>query len=431
MKHNLSKLPDKAWPWLALVSLVIFQAYIIFHTVEPETGLIIHTNPEGAEIFRLEPELFLAADASSSGGNREIRIGQSPGPLHLATDELPLTILVKKLGYKSVERHLPKGSFAQNRTFPQIIDLAPNTWWAAPFTTLKQYIFGILGVGFGCLLGLGVHYKHSLRKDAVAEEAAVYRGTLKPGMHIGAYKIQERVGAGGMGQIFRVIKDTVPDESLALKLLDAPVNKEQQAQSSFLNEVRATAQIEHPGLLLLYDWGEFAQRYYMVTELLQGRTLREKLDDGPLGWKELVRIGLQVANTLSAVHQKKLIHRDIKPSNIFLTKDGKIKVMDMGVAASVGETGRMSGTIGYAPAEQLSGAEVKASADIYALGATLSECLLNRQVGEQSPSEISWPDDTPSALTDLLVSMTAKQPHDRPQSMNEVEKTLEALFNDP
>jgi hypothetical protein len=424
----LANLASRKWPWVALLLLIGLQIWVSTRTLDPEKGLIVRTSPSGAGIYRKEPELFLTVDATSAGGNKETLIGTSPGPLFLSKDELPLTLVFRKDGFEPVERHLKEGAFGGGREYPQVVPLPVKSVAVSIGLQLLHHGFGVSAILLAGLLGLGLRHRSGLEAEAQKEKENVQRGLLKPGMKVGDYTVVKRIGAGGMGQIFSVTK-AGETESLALKLLDTG---DDETRAAFLDEVRATAQVEDPGLLLLYDWGEYAERFYMVTELLKGETLKERLEAGKLSSEKVAEIGVQVSRTLKAVHSKRMVHRDVKPSNIFLTTDGKVKLMDFGVASAMGEQGRQSGTVGYAPPEQLSGSRADARSDIYALGVTLAECLLGRTLFEgrtqleveqaqQNPDQISWSGEISEEWISLLKRSVDADPDQRPSSVQEFE----------
>ncbi|MGH7484681.1 MAG: serine/threonine-protein kinase, partial [bacterium] len=154
---------------------------------------------------------------------------------------------------------------------------------------------------------------------------------LQPDQMLGPYRIVSLLGEGGMGAVYRA-KDTRLGRDVAVKILTALTLSDQERVQRFEQEARATGMLNHPNLLTIYDVGNEGGTAYIVSELLEGETLRERLERGPLATRRAVDAALQVANGLAAAHEKGVIHRDLKPDNIFLTRDGRAKILDFGIA---------------------------------------------------------------------------------------------------
>ncbi|MFT3707051.1 MAG: protein kinase [Archangium sp.] len=212
------------------------------------------------------------------------------------------------------------------------------------------------------------------------------RGGPTPGERFGPYDILGPLGAGGMGVVFRA-RDTRLGREVALKTLP-PENVTDPARlQRFEAEARAASALNHPNVLAVFDVGREGETPYLVTELLVGETLRERLKTGPLPARKTIELGMQVAQGLAAVHEKGIVHRDLKPENLFLTKDGHLKILDFGVARTlegatpptgtlpITQSGAVMGTAGYMSPEQVRGRPADARSDLFALGAILSECL--------------------------------------------------------
>jgi eukaryotic-like serine/threonine-protein kinase len=213
------------------------------------------------------------------------------------------------------------------------------------------------------------------------------------GSRIGPYEIVDHVGAGGMGDVYRA-RDTRLDRDVAIKVLPPHVVKDPMARARFEREAKAIAALSHPNVLSIFDLGLAGETPYIVIELLEGETLRERLAPGPLPWRNVLELGAAIADGLAAAHAKDIVHRDLKPENIFLTSDGRVKILDFGLAkplpkqataAEDEKTGALGtspgfvvGTLGYVAPEQLRGKEVDARSDIFGLGCTLYEMLSGR-----------------------------------------------------
>ena len=219
--------------------------------------------------------------------------------------------------------------------------------------------------------------------------------TIPSGTHLGPYEIVALVGKGGMGEVYRA-KDPRLGREVAIKVLLSSAAEDPERLARFESEARAASALNHPNILTVHDVGSENGRPYLVTELLEGESLRELLDRGPLKTKRALEIATQVARGLAAAHEKGLVHRDLKPGNLFVTGDGAVKILDFGlaklreplggagseastVAAETAE-GVLLGTFGYMAPEQLKGEPADARADIFAFGCVFYEMLSGKQV---------------------------------------------------
>ncbi|HYC91052.1 MAG TPA: protein kinase [Thermoanaerobaculia bacterium] len=217
--------------------------------------------------------------------------------------------------------------------------------------------------------------------------------SLAPGTRLGPYEIVEAIGSGGMGDVYRA-RDTRLDRDVAVKVLPERVARDAEARMRFEREAKAVAALTHPNILAIHDYGSEGGAAYSITELLEGETLRRRINAGPIPWRKALEIGAAIADGLAAAHAKGIIHRDLKPENIFLTTDGRVKILDFGIAQLVRsepppseeidtsmlptapmktEPGSVIGTAGYMAPEQLRGEMVDARTDIFSLGALLYE----------------------------------------------------------
>ena len=154
---------------------------------------------------------------------------------------------------------------------------------------------------------------------------------LSAGTRLGPYEIVAPLGAGGMGEVYRA-RDTRLERDVAIKVLPQETADDPSALARFRREAQAIAALQHPNILALYDVGVERATTFAVMELLEGETLRARISDSPLPWRRAVAIGVEIAEGLAAAHAKGVIHRDLKPENVFLTTDGRVKILDFGLA---------------------------------------------------------------------------------------------------
>src|SRR5579864_5847538 len=204
---------------------------------------------------------------------------------------------------------------------------------------------------------------------------------LSLGERLGPYEILAPIGSGGMGEVYRT-RDTRLNREIAIKVLPEHLADDPDALARFECEAKAVAALAHPNILVLYDVGAANGVHYAVTELLEGETLRERLDLGPLTWRKAAELGAAIAENLAAAHSKGVVHRDIKPANIFPTSDSRVKILDFGLAeirnppqsqseetlTLVDAEPAVMGTIGYMSPEQVRGEKAGNCSDIFSFG---------------------------------------------------------------
>jgi eukaryotic-like serine/threonine-protein kinase len=263
----------------------------------------------------------------------------------------------------------------------------------------------------------------------------------------GRYRLDEVIGRGGMSTVYRAT-DLSLDRVVAVKVaMDPLLERDPVYASRFKREARAAAGISNPGVATVYDAGADGPTRYIVMEYVEGRDLAAILrDGGPLAPSRAAGIAEQVADTLAAAHAAGIVHRDIKPGNIMVTPEGRIKVLDFGIArttdgVNLTQTASVLGTAPYMSPEQAMGQPADARSDIYSLGCVLYEMLTGKppfmgdlpaavlhqhvRVAPKSPRALN--PDVPPALDALVLQMLAKSPEDRPQTAAEVRDRLAAL----
>ena len=229
------------------------------------------------------------------------------------------------------------------------------------------------------------------------------------GKTLSHYRIVEQIGAGGMGVVYRA-HDEVLRRDVAVKVLPPSIATDPDRLRRFEQEARAAGALNHPNILAIYDFGAHEGSAYVVTELLEGRTLREQMEGRALPVRKAVEYGVQIARGLSAAHEKGIVHRDVKPENLFVTNDGRVKILDFGIAKLMRPAGDVEdraqtstsaqtgagvvlGTTGYMSPEQVRGEVVDHRSDLFALGTVLYEMLSGRR-----PFPGATPADTMSAI---------------------------------
>jgi len=277
---------------------------------------------------------------------------------------------------------------------------------------------------------------------------------LTSGTKLGPYEIQAPVGAGGMGEVYRA-RDTRLERNVAIKILPPAFSSDADRLERFQQEARILSSLNHPNLLSIFDVGQQNGFHFLVSELLEGETLRERLNAGPLPLRKAVDYGVQMANGLGAAHEKGIVHRDLKPDNVFITKDGRVKILDFGLAKPTSESGgnaatmtspatlpgMILGTAGYMSPEQVRGKPADLRSDIFSLGAVLYEMVAGQRAfrGESSietmnailkedPPEISAANKNISpAMERLIRRCLEKAPEERFQSARDLAFALDAL----
>jgi len=286
---------------------------------------------------------------------------------------------------------------------------------------------------------------------------------LATGTKIGPYEILSLIGAGGMGEVYRA-RDSRLRREVAIKVLPPSFTKDTDRLRRFEQEARLVGALNHPNILAIYDVGEQDGAPYLVSELLEGQSLREHLQGAPVPQRKAVEYGVQIARGLAAAHEKGVVHRDLKPDNIFVLNDGRIKILDFGLAKLVQDDaldlghpdlqtvdqphpkttpGHVMGTVGYMSPEQVRGQGADQRSDIFAFGAILYEMLtgkrafkrdssvetMNAILKEEPPElEESVPGLTPN-LDRVIRHCLEKNPVQRFQSASDIAFDLESISN--
>jgi eukaryotic-like serine/threonine-protein kinase len=279
---------------------------------------------------------------------------------------------------------------------------------------------------------------------------------LTSGARLGPYEIVAPLGAGGMGEVYRA-RDTRLKREVAIKVLPQALSLDAERLRRFEQEALATAALNHPNILAVFDIGSHEGAPYVVSELLEGETLRDRLRGGSLALRKTLDYALQIAHGLAAAHEKGIIHRDLKPENLFLTKDGRLKILDFGLAkltqpdpsshtslptmTQATEAGAVMGTAGYMSPEQVRGAAVDPRSDIFSFGAILYEMISGKRafhrdtpadtmsaILKEDPPELSETNRNVSpALERIVQHCLEKNPEQRFHSARDIAFDLEHL----
>ncbi len=278
--------------------------------------------------------------------------------------------------------------------------------------------------------------------------------TLPPGTKLGEYEVKSLLGAGGMGEVYRA-RDSRLGRDVAIKVLPAFLSADSDRLRRFEQEARAAAALNHPNILAVFQMGTYQGAPYLVSELLEGETLREQVKRGRLSIRKAIDYGVQIARGLAAAHEKGIIHRDLKPENLFVTKDGRVKILDFGLAKLTQpgsqdsadtltkgtEAGVVMGTVGYMAPEQVRGQSADHRADIFAFGAILYEMLAGKRafqkptsadtmaaiLNEDPPGISQVVTNIPPALQRVVHRCLEKNPEQRFQSASDLAFALDAL----
>jgi serine/threonine protein kinase/tetratricopeptide (TPR) repeat protein len=278
------------------------------------------------------------------------------------------------------------------------------------------------------------------------------------GKKVGSFKIEKIIGRGGMGVVY-LARDTRLDRSVAVKSIPAELQTSSTAQARFKREAKLLASLNHPNIAVIHEIVEEKNTGYLILEYIPGETLAERIANKPLKLEEALSIGQQIAEAVSAAHEKGVVHRDLKPGNIKITPDGRVKVLDFGLAkdlvsegkpleATVTQPGRIMGTPAYMSPEQACGKPTDKRSDIWSFGCIMYQMLTGQfpfegetatdtlaRIIERQPDWELLPQDTPMNIRTLLRRCLEKKPQRRLQHIGdaviEISETLNIPVNAP
>jgi eukaryotic-like serine/threonine-protein kinase len=286
--------------------------------------------------------------------------------------------------------------------------------------------------------------------DGSAMSSVAERGpALKPGDKLGSFEIVGMLGRGGMGEVYRA-RDLRLRREVAIKTLPSSFAADRDRLARFEREARAASALNHPNIVSVHDIGNEAGVSFIVSELVEGETLARAVERGPLSLRKLIEVGTQIANGLAAAHEAGVVHRDLKPGNVMLTRDGRVKILDFGLArqdqatgtdsttVEVSHPGAILGTPGYMSPEQVRGEATDSRSDIFSLGVMLYEMASGKRafsggssvevinaILREDPPEL--PAASPAALDRIVRRCIEKEPSRRFQSAADLGFALEAI----
>jgi eukaryotic-like serine/threonine-protein kinase len=280
--------------------------------------------------------------------------------------------------------------------------------------------------------------------------------SISTGSQVGPYEVQDLIGRGAMGEVYRA-HDPRLKRDVALKVLTPRLMADATHLARFADEARTTALMNHPNIVTVHDVGLHDGVPFVVSELLDGQTLRARINDGPPPLRLAVRYGYEIARGLVAAHRRGVVHRDLKPENVFITRDGRVKILDFGLAkccepsnsapdSTISTTpGVVIGTIGYASPEQVRGAAADHRCDIFSLGVMLYEMIAgaapfrrastietaHATLKEEPPAPRARNRDVPPELDRIVRHCLEKLPDARFQSASDLAFSLEPFLPTP
>lgn len=295
--------------------------------------------------------------------------------------------------------------------------------------------------------------------DAAAELLVERHAPLTPGMMVNRYKILDLLGKGGMGEVY-LAEDTELHRRIALKVLPAGFTRDSDRVRRFVREAHAASALNHPNIVTIHEIGRLDDVHFIVTEFIDGQTLRDQFRAGGMLLTEALEVAIQVAAALDAAHAAGIVHRDIKPENIMVRRDGYVKVLDFGLAKlaenqmpsqdletakeHVGTNpGMVMGTVNYMSPEQARGLDVDARTDLWSLGVVLYEMLAGRvpfggetpshvvvSILERNPAPLTLHSELPPELEQIVIKTLRKDKNERYQTASDLAVDLRRLKQD-
>jgi hypothetical protein len=405
---------EKALPVVVLVALCLLAVQFVYSRQEQKAGyLYIHTLPSGARIFMTQA-------GSIQGVNKKL-LARSPGPIPISIKERTrFTFNIELWGYEDKRVYVTRDEFAAGPSYT----LDPKWGFSGLLYHLRDYVFLWLAILLGPSFWL--FWVRPQMRQKQAQEALWESDQLQTGMRFNEYRLLEKLGEGAAGAVYRADKpDEKSMESYTLKMFHRREGKQDEdVEAALSREFQNCAELSHPNIVYLLDWGIHRGYYYLVSEFVDGDPLDEA---SGFTLADICAWGQQLASALDYAHSQGVVHRDIKPANIMRTSDNRVKILDFGIAArSDSEEESGAGSIGYMAPEQASGT-VSPAGDFYSLGVTVYrlasgempfqgddyfQVLASQAAGQYKPiTEVV--SNCPESLGELLDGLLIKEPEQR------------------
>lgn len=416
--------------------------------------VLFRTNPSKNVEIILESQEKIALGTSGAPSSVDLE------KEYFKTENHRVDLTFRRDGYQPIMRAgVPVSALRSGRYPPEgegPVVLPPLHWWVPYQTFVVDYpaaaALGLVLLASG--LTAGHRYRKNVQKrldrgerlEALQAGSAAKSGDLTMSS-LGGYRLAEVLGKGGMGIVYRAVPDDSLDEaqSVAIKLLLPDAMQSEEAQKRFEREIKVWSRLDHAGVCRLIDWGEEEGVVYLVLELLEGQLLEEKMEAG-MAPAEGARLLSQACAALEHAHRQGIVHRDIKPSNLFVTQQGKLKVLDFGLArandlTAYTQSGNVLGTLAYMAPEQVMGETATGAVDQYALGVVAWEMFAGRHLFtadqpvqialmhlNEPPQPLQEVASVGPELAAVVMRLLAKDPQDRyPSAAEAGEAFLEAV----
>lgn len=418
---------------LALVALI----GLLFITGGWGDSLVFHTDPPGAKVSDHNGSVWAHAGQPVPGLEQKLAdYGDDPINLYFEVD-----------GYQTKRVRFIPADLRSGSSAVELIVLQPNTWWGPILARTSQYwylVVTILVVGIAATHKIVQNRRASKKLEQRLDQIEQTRGQAPQG--IGRWRIVERLGGGGMGNVYRAVpKDTMRDEeSVALKLMHEELSAQPEFQERFRREVQVSKSLDHPNIARVEDFGEESGMLYLALEFIDGTTLEDHIKGHSLTVERTLELVRPLVDALSYAHDRKIVHRDLKPSNVMLTSRERVVLMDFGLARAVDvtsftPTGLALGTPSTMAPEQVFGAQPSPAMDQYALGVILYRMLTGRHPFEaeqvehmmfqhinQDPEALTtYQPELPDDVSRVVLRALAKGPEQRFESVASLFDNLE------
>lgn len=437
---------------------------VVFLPRDDLMEVVFFTNPSGARVFR-----------EQAGGNDFLGLSGELIPLRLSAFWNPQTRLAEPRVFFELEHYkktdpVKAAGLWENLRYPpkpNTLQLEPAVWWAPTYYWVMANPVPAIAILLGVVGSLAGGTIYTLRhreilkrlraRDAVVaelEKSALNREDKWIGKLLGNWRVMSKLGAGGMAVVYKAISDDdllLGDEApaVAIKLMNLDLSENDEFRKRFQREIQVSRKLSDPAIVRVVDFGDKDGHLYLAMELVEGVPLRDYVRPNfPIG--EALQYFEQMLRGLAHAHKEGVVHRDIKPDNIMVTKDGRIKIMDFGLArdqavnTQITQSGSVLGTPAYVSPEQITGGGMNKSSDQYSLGITFYEVLTGRRpfanedsvallfshLSEKVVSMREWRPEIPASIDGVVLRMLAKDPSERFANLEECLAALQQAAQD-